>query len=169
MSAPPPRRPGEATPATRTAPRRRALPTVRLCLLLATLLACATPAEIELAKPDVTSPKAATKRGAAEQVAAEQVAAERAAAERARIARRSIAAAHQLIAEGRIEHALSWTQRGLDAEPNDTELLRLHAEVLERLGRPEEGAPFRVRADALDPTRPSSRAAPYPCPPTTWW
>jgi tetratricopeptide (TPR) repeat protein len=152
MSAPPSRYHCDARPATRDARRRWTQPGLSLALLLAALLACAP--ESSAAKSSATDEATAA--------AKPNVTAKKLAAARARTARRSINAAQQLIAEGRLEHALSWTQRGLDAEPNDAELLRLHAEVLERLGRPEQGAPFRARANALAPAPSALPSAPLP-------
>lgn len=71
--------------------------------------------------------------------------------ERRVYARQSLIRARQLRLEGRIEAAERSTRRGLDYEPENARLHRLRSELLEALGRTEEAALHRRRADALDP------------------
>ncbi|MBW2421740.1 MAG: hypothetical protein JRH19_24595, partial [Deltaproteobacteria bacterium] len=68
--------------------------------------------------------------------------------------RRSLRDARIYRDQGRLEAALRATERGLDTAPDEPRLLRLHADLLEALGREEEAARHRARADALDPPLP---------------
>jgi len=68
-----------------------------------------------------------------------------------RVARRSLEDARALVREGRLDHAEMTLRRGLEADPGHARLHRTLAEVLAALGRGEEAARERARADALDP------------------
>jgi len=69
-------------------------------------------------------------------------------------ARRSLLDARALRDEGRLESAARVAARGLELEPDNAELQRLRAELLEALGRSDEARAHRHIADLLDPPPP---------------
>ena len=75
--------------------------------------------------------------------------------------RRSLEDARALVREGRLEHAELALRRGLEVDPRHARLHRTLADVLDALGRTQEAAQERERADALEPP-----AAPLPEGPT---
>lgn len=81
---------------------------------------------------------------------------------RALYARINLEKARALYAEGRIDMAESAARRGLRFEPDDTDLLRLRAELLEELGRADEARVLRARADEIEPPLPPPSDAPHP-------
>jgi len=68
--------------------------------------------------------------------------------------RRSLLDARIYRDQGRLEAALRTTSRGLAVAPDDPRLHRLHADLLSDLGRKEEAAKHRARADTLSPPLP---------------
>lgn len=81
---------------------------------------------------------------------------------RALYARTNLEKARALRAAGRLDVAESVTRRGLSFEPDDPDLLRLRADLLEKLGRPEEAVALREHADRIDPPPPPLDDAPHP-------
>jgi tetratricopeptide (TPR) repeat protein len=81
---------------------------------------------------------------------------------RALYARTNLEKARALRAEGRHDVAESVARRGLSYEPNNTDLLRLHADLLEKLGRPEDAQALHARADELEPPLPPLDSNPHP-------
>ena len=75
-------------------------------------------------------------------------------------ARRSLHDARRLVQEGRLESAERVCTRGLEVAPNDTVLLRLRSEIRASLGRVEEAAADRERADQIAPPRPALPSTP---------
>ncbi len=81
---------------------------------------------------------------------------------RALYARTNLEKARALRAAGRLDVAESVARRGLSFEPDDPELLRLRADLLEKLGRPGEAVALREHADRIDPPPPPLDDAPDP-------
>jgi tetratricopeptide (TPR) repeat protein len=81
---------------------------------------------------------------------------------RALYARTNLEKARALRMEERHEVAESVARRGLTFEPDNTELLRLRADLLERLGRADEARVLRAQADELAPPRPALDDLPHP-------
>ncbi len=164
MSAPSPVSSCVRNPRPRAgASRPRALvalvPRLASCLLVLALAACASHAPrardpLSSATSGGEAPRADASQRQAFPAAGNEASDEAELRARDRVARNSMDAAHRLIAEGRLEHALHWTGQGLEAVPDHPQLLRLRADVLERLGRAWQGAELRARADALAPRWP---------------
>ena len=70
---------------------------------------------------------------------------------RALYARTNLQKARALRAEGRLEMAASAARRGLEFQPDNAELHRIRANVLERLGQVERARAHRERAAELEP------------------
>ena len=81
---------------------------------------------------------------------------------RALYARTNLEKARALYAQGRIEHAAMTARRGLGFQPDNAELLRLRAELLEQLGDDEEAAALRARADEIAPPLAPPQDGPHP-------
>ncbi len=72
-------------------------------------------------------------------------------ADRARYARRRLEDSRALVAEGRLEHAESQLRRGIATLPDNAELHRALAHLLEDTDRNDEAQQHRNRADQIDP------------------
>jgi tetratricopeptide (TPR) repeat protein len=72
-------------------------------------------------------------------------------ADRTRYARRRLEDSRALLAEGRLEHAESNLRRGIAMVPEDPDLHRELARLLEDTNRSDEAQSHRRRADAVDP------------------
>ena len=81
---------------------------------------------------------------------------------RALYARTNLEKARALYAEGRIDVAESAARRGLSFEPDNTDLLRLRADLLETLGRGDEARQVREHVDLLEPPLPPPSDTPHP-------
>jgi tetratricopeptide (TPR) repeat protein len=125
------------TPRTRSAIARAAL-FAGLIGVLAAAIACGTPDILNYEAPDLTDRN------------------------RALYARINLEKARALRAEGRLDHAESVTRRGLSFEPDNPELLRLRANLLESLGRGEEAQALAARADEIAPPLPTLPESPHP-------
>jgi Flp pilus assembly protein TadD len=79
-------------------------------------------------------------------------------------ARRHLLDARALIEEGRLESAARVAARGLELRPDNAELQRLRAEVLERLGRSGEARAHWKLANLLDPPPPPPPETPLDLP-----
>lgn len=75
-------------------------------------------------------------------------------ADRARYARRRLEDSRALVAEGRLEHAEGNLRRGIAMAPEDAELHRALARLLEDTNRSDEARSHRKRADQIDPVAP---------------
>ncbi len=81
---------------------------------------------------------------------------------RAFSARRALQDARMLRAQGRLESAAGYLERGIQVSPDDPRLHHELARVLEALGRDEAARSARQRADALDPPPPPPPDQPLP-------
>lgn len=75
-------------------------------------------------------------------------------ADRERFVRRRLQDSRALLAEGRTEHAEGHLRRGLAILPENPDLHRALARLLEETGRTEEAVDHRLRANSLDPVAP---------------
>ncbi len=128
----------------RTGPRPPSTAALLTAAALLVLCGCASGAR----SPE-TSADSAAQRGASARVPLPAASSEE--AERQRAARRATQDARAFLMQERPEAALRATGRGLYAWPDDPALLRERARALEALGRSDEAAEARAKADRLDP------------------
>ncbi len=76
-------------------------------------------------------------------------------------ARANLEKARALRAEGRLEAAARVARRGLEQQPENAQLHRLRAALLEELGQPDAAAVHRSRAEELAPRPPPLSDAPH--------